>query len=463
MHRLCRRPDGSAEVLRWLSRRTGCWTGLLDRSGEVLVGTGDLDGTAAALVARGIEVMFDRGLSTFITHDARTGTLLLAVDQPAGGAGPVLALAGERSVPRSLAVDAAAVLGTCWWAEKARQVQQRVEDTDVRLRVAVLHLLMSRQVTTARQIAAALTPSLPDPIRVHVIECGADERDEVIRRCAELAGDRAWIVPCPVYVRHVIVVAAVPVDLAGIGRGVIGTGDVVALRDTGVGYEHAFHALTVARAHPERWARFDGRLDLATLIGPAGTRWATAALAPLITYVPARGSDPDAHELMATARSWLSFSSAATRHLKIHRNTLVARLRLIGELLGLDLGRTDHQAVLDLSLRIGPAPAPVDGNAVALDDLLRDPAVQQWARLALRPLREAVNSAVLESTLRSWLENDSRLNATAHALGVSVSGVRKRLCRVEQILQRPLLRPPSARHDLWCALRAVDLVQASHG
>ncbi len=450
-------------MVRWLSHRTGCWVGLLDRSGEVLVRSApDPDPTGGSLVARGIVGMVDRGLPTFMLHDgASRAALLLAVDPPAGGPGPILVFVGHGHVPRSLAADAATLLGTWWWAGETGRVRQRVEEAEVRTREAVLHLLMSRHVSTACQIASALTPPLPDPVRVHVIECASDERGEVIRRCAELIGDRAWIVRCPVHVKHVIVVApalaevALTADVEGC---VVGTGDVVALRDTGVGYEQAFHALAVARGRRERWAHFDARLDLATLLGPAGQPWAAAVLAPLVTYVPARGSDPDAQELTATIRSWLSFSMAATRHLKIHRNTLLARLRMVGELLGLDLRKAGQQAVLDLALRIRGNPAQFDTNAaVGLDDLLRAPAVQHWARTTLRPLREAANGAVLESTLRVWLDHDARLSATAAALGVSVPGARKRLGRLEQVLRRSLLQPPSARHDLWLALRAADL------
>jgi hypothetical protein len=463
MHQLCRRADGCAALLRWLAHRTGCWVGLLDRSGVVLLSAApDLDADVTSLVTRGVESMRARGLRAFATDDGPA--LLLALDPP----GPVLVFVGERYVPRSLAADAATLLGTCWSAEETRRIRQRAEDADARAREAVLHLLMSRHTSTARQIASALSPPLPDPVRVHVVECAADERGEVIRRCAELAGDSAWIVRCPVHVRHVIVVAAAPIDLISIESCVIGTGDVVALRDTGIGYEQAFHALAVARGRSERWARFDAQLELATLAGPAGLRWATALLTPLITYVPARGGDPDAEELTVTARSWLSFSMAATQHLKIHRNTLVARLRLIGQLLELDLGRADQQAVLDLALRIRAVPRhtsdPEDvGGAVDPDDLMRAPAVQQWARTMLRPLREAAQGEVLESTLRVWLANDSRLSATADELGVSVPGARKRLCRLEQILQRSLLQSPSARHDLWFALRAADLGHPPHG
>jgi PucR C-terminal helix-turn-helix domain len=56
-----------------------------------------------------------------------------------------------------------------------------------------------------------------------------------------------------------------------------------------------------------------------------------------------------------------------------------------------------------------------------------------------------------------WPANDSRLSGTADALGISVPGARKRLCRLEQILQRSLLQSPSARHDLWLAVHAADL------
>jgi DNA-binding PucR family transcriptional regulator len=154
----------------------------------------------------------------------------------------------------------------------------------------------------------------------------------------------------------------------------------------------------------------------------------------------------------------LTFSTSATRHLKIHRNTLVARLGLIGELLGHDLGRVAHQAVLDLALRIRTAPQVTTGPAVGieaadLDDLLLAPAVRAWALATLRPIRDPA----LESTLRTWLDRDARLSAAAAALGVSVPGVRKRISRLERALNRSLLQPPSARYDLWLALRAADL------
>ncbi|MFD1522100.1 helix-turn-helix domain-containing protein [Pseudonocardia yunnanensis] len=474
MHQLCRRSDGGVALVRWLAQRTGSWVGLFDRTGRVLVGSQcAFDPGAAAQVAAGIDDMFSRGMRTFATDGETHRALLLVVDVFADVRDPVLAFVGGRSVPRSLAADAVMLLGTCWLAEESRRLSKRVEAADARCREAVLHLLMSRRTSAAGQIASALSPPLPDPAQVHVIECGVHERGVVIRRCTELTGGTAWMVRCPVHIRNVLVLTepggstSRPFEILvteEVDGAVVGTGDVVALRDTAVGYDQAFHALAVARGRVQRWARFDTQLDLPTVLGPRGLRWANALLGALITYVPPRTRDPDAQELTATARSWLSFSMAATRHLKIHRHTLSGRLQRIEELLGLDLARVDQQALLDLAFRIRATPRTIDAcgspeqdSRVVLDDLLRAPAVQQWARATFRPIREAADAATLESTLQVWLNSDSRLSATADALGISVSGARKRVNRLEQVLHRSLLHFPSARHDLWLAMRAMDL------
>lgn len=479
MHRLSRRRDGGASLLRWLARRTRCWVGLLDRSGRVLVDTTPgLDPDTAAVLVRGLEEMIARRLPTFVTSDGSERlALLLAVDASADGRSPVLAIVGPDSAPAPLAADAAVVLASCWSSEEARRMREQVALAEARCREAVLHLLMSRHTATARQLASTLSPTLSDTTRVHIIECAPERRSEVLDRCAELTGRSAWTVRCPVYVAHVIVLAPdspgdsdrdhQPLEAAlaaEIEDCVVGAGEAVPLRDVAVGYEQAFHALAVARGRAERSARFDAGLDLPTVVGAYGLTWANCLLAPLIAHVPARVTDPDAQELIATARSWLAFSTSATRHLKIHRNTLATRLRRLDELLGLDLSRTGQQATLDLALRIRATPCPdpttlpaQSGHRPALDDLLRLPATQHWALATLRPLRDSTQAPALESTLRAWLDSDSRLSVTAEALGLSVPGARKRVARLEQVLHRSLLHGPSARHDLWLATRAVDL------
>jgi sugar diacid utilization regulator len=82
--------------------------------------------------------------------------------------------------------------------------------------------------------------------------------------------------------------------------------------------------------------------------------------------------------------------------------------------------------------------------------------MHQWARIVLHPIRESTSSAALESSLRTWLDNNARLSTTAVALGLSVPGARKRIQRIEQLLERPLLHAPEARHELYMAIRAID-------
>ncbi|MEU1628513.1 helix-turn-helix domain-containing protein [Streptomyces sp. NPDC020096] len=127
-----------------------------------------------------------------------------------------------------------------------------------------------------------------------------------------------------------------------------------------------FHALAAARHRTERYASFAANPDLALTIGPTAAAWAAVFLASLRAHRPRRSQDPNSAEPLAIAASWLSFSPRATTHLKIHRNTLTARLTLIQELLGLDLDRLPDRAALALALRttagrgFGPLAGPGD-------------------------------------------------------------------------------------------------------
>lgn len=488
MYRLAR-SGGSRELLHWVSGRAAGWAGLLDGDGTVLHGvTRSPDGTgveAAALAgeyAKGLSGLdarsfaFDRGPHT---------ALLFPLDGPPDAAAPILAVVAPRPLPDGLAIllsDVAMPLAMCWAAEAVERKRRRVDLAESRSREAVLHLLMTGQLSIAHQVAGALKPTLPDPVRLYVVECPAGRRDEVARICTELSGGRSWIVRCPVYARHLILVVPADADAAEQRLGlrvaevvtecVVGVSEDVPLPDTATGYRQAFHALAVARGLPDRHARFGSAPDPAVAAGAAGARWADELLHPLLTYLPRRSQDPGSQELGATLASWLAFSSHATQHLKIHRNTLAARLRLIGELLGLDLNRVGDQAALDLALRIRATPTGA-GKArrderttrppLGLDDILHDPAVREWAVQQLRPLTgpDAPRSAAdPQDTLRAWLRCEAQLTQTAEALGISVPGVRKRLTRLESALGRSLLQAPSARYDLWLAFRSLDAAGA---
>ncbi|MFD8626809.1 helix-turn-helix domain-containing protein [Streptomyces hygroscopicus] len=242
----------------------------------------------------------------------------------------------------------------------------------------------------------------------------------------------------------------------------VGVSERVALRDTPTAYEQAIHALAVARNAPERRAAFGGDLDVTVLAGPAGYRWASELLAPCLRYAPARRADPGPQELLGTLGSWLSFGGAASRHLKIHRNTLAARVRHLDQLLGVPVSRSlAAQSAAWLALRLYTAPQAAAALAqappeptVTLEAVLGTPAAGTWARAQLRPLEQAGPATGLE-TVRTWLRADARLPAAAAALGISLPGARKRLTRAEDALGRSLLTAPSAKYELWLAMRAL--------
>ncbi|WP_433406612.1 helix-turn-helix domain-containing protein [Streptomyces sp. CA-146814] len=535
MQRLARN-GGTAELLRWLAGRADGWAGIAGSDGTLLSASGTvpiraprpealeaLEAAGApkapdppeapvapdvtALVAEGVRALTERGALAY-SHDTGAHTTLLFplpaphTDDPRNTA-PLLAVVTPRPVAAGLATllaDALMPLALCREAEAVARKRRRVELAESRGREAVLHLLMTGQLSIAHQVAGALRPRLPDPVRVCVVECPGDSRDEVARVCAEADGGRSWVVRCPVYARHLILVMPAAYEEAAttatdetvaalVAECVVGVSERLPLADTATGYRQAFHALAVAREVPGRHVRFGAAPEPALVVGPAGRRWAEALLTPLLTHVPRRAQDPGSQELAATAASWLAFASHATDHLKVHRNTLAARLKLIGELLGLDLHRLADQAALDLALRIRATPTPVctpetdgeetpaqrdsnetsgqrdsneasaqrDGGAAhGLDEVLRRPAVQEWAARQLEPV-----SGAAEATLRAWLGCEGRLGPTAAELGISVPGARKRLTRLESVLQRSLLRPPSARYDLWLALRARETAAAT--
>ncbi|KPI33750.1 transcriptional regulator, CdaR [Actinobacteria bacterium OV450] len=465
LHRLAH-SGGSAAVLEWLAARLGGWTGV--------VGAGGAAGPELAV--RGSAELSARGVRSAVLHGERSAALLFALDGSR-------ALAAVLDLPHrpgasALLGDAAAVLALVLRAEEAERREERAERAESRAREAVLHLLMNGGLSTAHQIAEALSPSLPDPMRMYVVECRAGARGEVARLFAELTGGRAWTVRCPVYVRHLI--ALVPAGPAGAGGGhdplaealvgqardrAVGASGHLRLREAPAAYTQAFHALAVARGRAGRHARFGPGPELELAAHAAGSRWAETLLAPLHAYEPRRPQDPGAQELRATAHAWLNFGPHATRLLKVHRNTLASRLRLIESVLGTDLARLPEQAALSLALRLTPGGADNSPGGAAggpngpggLDAVLSHPDLASWARAHLEPLTGPDAPPGARDTVRAWLRNDAHLVPAAAALGISVPGTRKRLTRIEAVLERSLLQSPSARHDLWLAHRAEEL------
>ncbi len=473
--RLSAGPGAVGAMLDWLAKRAGGTAALLDVDGETLAVPAKRAAPRPAILATAataVAGMHRRGTASAVLGgepDAIDVVRLGGGDE--AGPAPYLVVAGPPERRHGLLLaDAAHILGLCWRLAEAEQTRRRVASAMSQSREAVLHLLMVGSLAAARRIAATLGPQLPRLARVYVVECPAGRRLQVADRIERFARGRAWIVPCPVRPHHLI--ALVPPDREYRGRphldGLIaehapearvGASQELPLREAALAYEQAFHALAVARGVPGRYARFDRHTDLTPFLGGRGPAWAVEVLTPCLTHVPARRADPGAEELLATLNSWLTFDSGASRHLKIHRNTLSARLRLLEDLLGLDLTRIGDQSAAWLALRLhaaqGSSTAPPDAaGACTLDSLLAAPGAGVWARSQLRPLDRDGLPAGAE-TVRAWLLADTRLPATAAALGVSAPAARKRLARVEQALGRSLLHAPSAKHELWLAMRAL--------
>ncbi|MCO5969311.1 PucR family transcriptional regulator [Actinoallomurus soli] len=466
MHREAASADGLERLLRWLAGRVDGTVVLLDRYGAPLHAfpevPWDILRRAAGEVDRVVTGEVRAAVAEVggsIVHIQRVG-----VD---GDDATLVVIRRDRFTAdvRVLIGDAAQLVGLRRRADALDLRYRRVDRAERQAREAVLDLLMVGQFDAARRVAATLGPALADPLRVFVVEGPPAARARTIDHCEQASGGRAWIVRCLVYSRHVIVLApasAEPDDLGDalcdfvdVAGGVkVGGSDAVALRDFLTGYEQAFHALAVARNGKRRFARFSRRGELAALVRPRGYAWVAATLEPLTGHRPQRAQDPDAAALTTTLGAWLDFYGGAARQLKIHRNTLAARLRYIEGLLRRPLSSLDTQATLHLALRVLGGPAGADGPAT-LEELLDDPEVRRWADLQVAPLLRAGTEPFM-TTLRVWLANDARLDTTASALGISPSGVRKRLIRTEEVLGRSLLNGPSARYDLWFALKVLD-------
>lgn len=462
-------PDGLRRMLELLARWLDGEVILVAPHEEQTIAVAADAGRVLDMVAEDVARVRAGQVDAASVHAGGRDVAVLPVGPPPTR--PVLVVARQGSLTvaeRTLLADAVGPLWLCWRATAAERRAARGDAADAKIREAVLHLLMVGHISGARRTAATLLPDLPDVVRIYIAEGDSDSRSQLTQRCRDAFGGAAWVVPCPVYSRHVIAIGpAGPDDEEQAPPSVqvveelteafpdirIGVGLRVSLRDVPVGYKQAYHALAMARHRPERHARFCPRGQLGELLGDPGREWAARTLAPLLAYRPARAQDPDTHELLATLMSWLDFGGQAAAQLKIHRNTLSSRLQHIGAQLGRDLNRLATQAELYLALQLlDERPETETGAEVALDTLLDKPEIRHWAEIQLAPLVPADRRTLL-TTVRTWLDNDLRTGPVAAALGISAHGLRKRLGRAEEVLGRALHGGPTARYDLHLAFR----------
>ncbi|MEV5571858.1 helix-turn-helix domain-containing protein [Spirillospora sp. NPDC052269] len=472
VRRLVMGPNGSQALLQWLALQLNGHVVLADANGTPLQSSPGRPTNLLAQAEEGIQRV-TAGKATSATVDIGSHAVWVS---SAGGEDPritLIAACGKPFTPRhrKLISDASGYLWLRWRLEELQRHRDQVELANVQSQEAALQLLLVGDLDGARRVTGALGLPLPDVIRLYVIECPPHLRDECLLECERAAQGRVWLVRCPVYTRHLIVLAPPgpedtpdPLDqalrnLAADRRHChVGAGQAVPLRDIAAGYEQAFHALAVARNTGALCATFSPRDELAALIGPAGGRWAARRVQPLLDHRPRRAQDPGAAELQATLASWLAFSTRAARQLKIHRNTLTARLRLIADLLDCDLNDLAVLSELHLAQRLLGQPRQA-GHPDMLDDLSLDrlldaPHVTRWARNRLSEI--SGSDPRLLHTLRIWLSHNGHLPSTADSLQLSVPATRKRILRIEQILKRSLLNAPSALCDMQLAIRIAD-------
>lgn len=464
-------PDGLRLLVQRLARALDGEAGLVDPRGNPVPGA-PLPPAEVLEPVRGQldRLRTGRARSVSVHRDGRTVSAQVLEAAPEV---PILVISATEQVlggASALVADAVRLLHLRWRTDEASCALQRVGDSVAAVREVVLRLLMLGRPEDAHRVADVLGPRLPDVVSVCVVESAGTPREEVVEQLIAVAGARSWVVPCPVYSQHVIILAPSgeaeqdadepvgqvrrlvedsPALVAGVSR-------PVALRDSPVGYAEAFHALAVARNSATAVEEFSPHQDLVTVLGRRGRAWAERALAGLLDFEPARPQDPDAVELLHTLRSWLNFGTGATRELTVHRNTLAARLRSIEGLLECDLREIGAQSRLHLALALlgPPTRSRSADDGPDLEELLAGEDVREWARRQLEPLLSG--EAHLMPTLRAWLCGNVRLEAAARELGLSVPAARKRLLRIEQRLERSLLHGPSMRYELYFALRVHD-------
>ncbi|WP_309501036.1 helix-turn-helix domain-containing protein [Saccharopolyspora gloriosae] len=488
LHHDAMSPDGTRLLIRRVADAVRGRVALVDAEGALTPADTQVDAAELAAIETDLNrIRAGQARSAAVHHGDRMVSVQTIDTDPVA---PILLIsaraAAYQGVDRLIA-DVARLLWMRWRADEALRSAQRVGQAATAIREVVMHLLMLGHPDSAQRVASTLTPRLPTFLTVYVVQAGKVDRDSLAARISRITGDRAWIVHCPVYVKHLIVLVPagehehhrladaveelVRKVVAGPDRIRVGASQVVALREVAVGYEQAFHALAAARGGTGSFEMFAFQESLAAIVGPAGESWATRILAPLRAFEPARTQDPDAEALELTLGSWLNFGTGAARQLKIHRNTLTSRIAQLERILDCDVRDLPTQARLHLALHLaarsaepnaqqaGAQPAGVesaeaDSAGPELPDLLGTSEVRAWMTRQLEPLHTAEEH--LLDTLRAWLDGGARLEAAARTLELSVPAVRKRIVRIERLLERSLLHGPSVRYELHFAIRLHD-------
>ncbi|TLS39663.1 hypothetical protein FE633_45685 [Streptomyces montanus] len=400
----------------------------------------------------------------------------------AAGSATVLSVTARRpfdDAGTDLLRHAAKVLGLI---DQIGRRHHQVADAEREVRLSAFQLLMIGEEAAAQRVMAGLAPGLLDieHMRVYVIDCAEEDREITARVSEDAVADRALLVRCPAF-NHLIVMdpthdgdpghppapstasmataprttTAAPTTTAAstpaamtetadalrrvvtsLPRHRMGGSRVHALGDAADAYAEARTALAMAGQLPDRVALAEERLHLVDVLPPkTARRWAGTLLYPVLTLPMSRRD-----QLLRTLDLGLEFRhNAAGRLLGIHRNTVLHRINKCFDLLGLDRNHVLSQVVVSAALKIviayGHDDLSVDQEA-DFTAMVSTPEVRAWADAFLDPLKDDPRD--LLRTLRAWLENDTHVERTATALGMSPATVRGHLRTAAPLIQREL-------------------------
>ncbi|MFD7026567.1 helix-turn-helix domain-containing protein [Streptomyces sp. NPDC059917] len=450
-------PDGAEEaahrIERWLART-------LEGTVEVLrPGRGADPRVEAAAVARG-----ELG-SAVVSED---GSHIRMV--PVGDGPPFQVLVVTRELPfesdsAALTGLAANVLGLLSRVAGAEIDRREREASSLHLRLAVLQLLMTGDVSLAQRTAAGMHPGLLDAdwAWMSLMEMPVEERAQVARECEELTAGQALVVPCPAYENHVITIVPVadPRAADSTGRAL---SDYVARRPrilqgrsrlhplacVGAAYEDAYRNVVTARYVPDRRGRHPDRVDsLEVLPGAEAARWASELLRPLDAL-----PDRVRGQLLSTVSLALKFTAVRTAKIMgVSRNTVRARMERVGDVLGADLDNVRVRTLLYLALELRERPTAPGRHHPGLPAMIGTDAGRAWARGVLAPLDSGTRD--LHRTLGVWILADCSVGLTAQRLGLHPHTVRERLRSAEALLARELVAGGVDVYELALAFLAL--------
>ncbi|GGT57689.1 DNA-binding protein [Streptomyces kurssanovii] len=378
---------------------------------------------------------------------------------PTGRGDAVLDVEAKAPLDHSDAMLIQHAAKLCGLVDQARTFEA-VAQSAREARTAAHLLFLNGEPDKALKVLDALIPGFraTKSLRVYIVECGsAHQREAMLRRYEAVVADRALVVRCPHRDRQIVVVEPATADAdatTGLARDLhglvltmpnsprLGGSNPRPFTQALSAYHEAQGAVRLSR-YTQQPVLQAGSSNPVDLLDPStASAWARAFLAPLDRLPAAQAAD-----LRHTLPVALSNPhTEAARILNVHRNTVAYRLARVGELLDLDLSRTNSKVLVGLALDMGARPVTRVSAVHAAPDLrnlLSNPRLEAWARALVEQLESGTGD--LARTVQTWLDSDTHVETTAKTLGMSEATVRSRLRSSGRLLDRDLTSLPGLR------------------